>query len=151
MVDSWKLKGCFDTVYSPTLCLFFSFFFFYRLLFTMHHLTVFVVCVTGIMLCMAGTSYSNTCNCHCSHTCNYGNSPDDSVKSPYGSKANPGFSCKDINANRRKQNAIYWIRLTGIIQKKITISKHSLHHPFSVCMKLNNRHSSWYNFMILFI
>ena len=118
VVDSWKLKGCFDTVYSPTLCLFFSFFFFYRLLFTMHHLTVFVVCVTGIMLCMAGTSYSNTCNCHCSHTCNYGNSPDDSVKSPYGSKANPGFSCKDINANRRKQNAIYWIRLTGIIQKK---------------------------------
>ena len=101
VVDSWKLKGCFDTVYSPTVCLFF----FYRLLFTMHHLTVFVIFVTGIMLFMAGTSYSNTYNCHCGHTY-YG-------KCPYGSKANPGFSCKDINANKRKQNGIYWIRLTG--------------------------------------
>ena len=107
--DSWKLKGCFDTVYSPTVCLFFFVvFFFYRLLFTMHHLTVFVVFVTGIVLCMAGTSYSNTCNCHCGHTY-YG-------KCPYGSKANPGFSCKDINANNRKQNGIYWIWLTGITQ-----------------------------------
>ena len=43
----------------------------------MHHLTMFVVFITGIVLCMAGASYSNTCNCHCGHAY-YGTSPDDS-------------------------------------------------------------------------
>lgn len=33
---------------------------------------------------------------------------------PYGSKAKPGFSCKDIKTkHNRKQNGIFWIRLNG--------------------------------------
>ena len=76
-------------------------------------------CLSSLLLesccCMADPSYSNTSNCHCNHTY-YGNSTDDSAKAPYGSKANPGFSCKDINTNNGKQNGIYWIRLTGMIQ-----------------------------------
>ena len=74
-----------------------------------------VLIVNGIVLSMVVPSYSNTCNCHCGHTY-YDASTDDSSKASYGSKANPGFSCKDINANSRKQNGIYWIRLTGMIQ-----------------------------------
>lgn len=32
----------------------------------------------------------------------------------YGSKAKPGFSCKDIKTkNKGKQNGIFWIRLNG--------------------------------------
>ena len=81
----------------------------------MHNITMLVLIVSGIVLCMVDPSDSNTCNCHCAHTY-YGDSTDDSSKAPYGSKANPGFSCKDINTNNGKQNGIYWIRLTGMIQ-----------------------------------
>lgn len=81
----------------------------------MHHLTMLVLIVSGIVLCMADPSYSNACNCHCGHTY-YCASTDDCSKASYGSKANPGFSCKDINTNNGKQNGIYWIRLTGMIQ-----------------------------------
>ncbi|KAM7430353.1 Saccharopine dehydrogenase [Porites harrisoni] len=77
----------------------------------MHHLTMLVLIVSGIVLCMADPSYSNACNCHCAHTY-YCASTDDCSKALYGSKANPGFSCKDINTNNGKQNGIYWIRLT---------------------------------------
>ena len=94
----------------------------------MHHLTILVLIVSGIVLFMAGASYSNTCNCHCGHTY-YGASTGDSSKAPYGSKANPGFSCKDINTNNRKQNGIYWIRLTGMIEK---VNIHYSLCPFSV-------------------
>ena len=37
------------------------------------------------------------------------------VRVPYGSKAKPGFSCKDIKTKNGKQNGIYWIRLSGNI------------------------------------
>ena len=37
------------------------------------------------------------------------------VRVPYGSKAKPGFSCKDIKTKKGKQNGIYWIRLSGNI------------------------------------
>ena len=110
-----EVKRLFQYGLLPTICLFF-FVLFTDFSLLMHHLTMFVVFVTGIVFCMAGASYSNTCNCHCGHAY-YGASPDDSSKAPYGSKANPGFSCKDINANSRKQNGIYWIRLTGMIHK----------------------------------
>ena len=91
------------------------FYSFHRLSFNMHNITMLVLIVSGIVLCMVDPSYSNTCNCHCGHTY-YGASTDDGSKAPYGSKANPGFSCKDINTNNGKQNGIYWIRLTGMIQ-----------------------------------
>ena len=91
------------------------FYSFYRLSVNMHNLTMLVLIVSGIVLCMVDPSYSNTCNCHCGHTY-YGASTDDSSKAPYGSKANPGFSCKDINTNNGKQNVIYWVRLMGMIQ-----------------------------------
>ena len=67
----------------------------------MHHLTMLVLIVSGIVLCMVDPSYSNACNCPCGHTY-YCASADDCSKAPYGSKANPGLSCKDINTNHEK-------------------------------------------------